>query len=95
VRLSDGELEALEAEANSAMELKEFIPINKVDPVYFEHVYYLAPDEGGEKPYRLLADSMEKVGRAALAEMVFHDKQQLVLVRPAKRGLVPTLYVLP
>jgi len=61
VRLSDGELEALEAEANSAMELKEFIPINKVDPVYFEHVYDLAPDEGGEKPYRLLADSMEKL----------------------------------
>ena len=52
VRLTDAELEALEAEANSAIELKEFIPISKVDPVYFEHAYYLAPDEGGEKPYR-------------------------------------------
>ena len=60
VRLSDGELEALEAEANSAIELKEFIPINKVDPVYFEHAYYLAPDEGGEKPYRLLAIQWKK-----------------------------------
>ena len=40
----------------------------KIDPVYFEHGYYLAPDQGGEKPYRLIADAMEKVGPAALVE---------------------------
>jgi DNA end-binding protein Ku len=88
VQLTEAELESLEAEANSAIELKEFIPFQKVDPVYFEHAYYLAPDEGGEKPYRLLADAMEQVGRVALEEMVSHNKENLVLVRPAKRGLV-------
>jgi DNA end-binding protein Ku len=40
----------------------------KIDPAYFEHGYYLAPDQGGAKPYRLIADAMEKVGRAALVE---------------------------
>jgi non-homologous end joining protein Ku len=59
------DLESLEAEANSAIELKEFIPFQKVDPVYFERSY-LAPDQGRKKPYRLLADAMEKVGRVAL-----------------------------
>ena len=48
----------MEAEANSNIELKEFIPIKKVDPVYFESTYYLAPDQGGEKAYHLLADAM-------------------------------------
>jgi non-homologous end joining protein Ku len=48
----------------------------------------LAPDQGGEKPYRLLADAMEKVGRVALAEMVSHNKENLVLIRPAKGGLI-------
>jgi DNA end-binding protein Ku len=70
IQVTDDELEAPEAEANSNIELKEFIPIKKVDPVYFESAYYLAPDDGGDKAYRLLADAMEKSGRVALAEMV-------------------------
>src|SRR6266568_729554 len=49
VRFTDEELDTIEAEANNNIELKEFIPIEKVDPVYFESAHYLAPDEGGEK----------------------------------------------
>jgi DNA end-binding protein Ku len=88
VQFTDAELDALEAEANSNIELKEFIPIEKVDPVYFEGAHYLAPDEGGDKAYRLLADVMQKSGRVALAEMVSHGKGKLVLIRPAKGGLI-------
>jgi DNA end-binding protein Ku len=88
VRFTDDELEMIEAEANSNIELKEFIPIEKVDPVYFEGAHYLAPDEGGDKAYRLLADAMEKSGRVALAEMVSHGKEKLVLIRPSKGGLI-------
>jgi DNA end-binding protein Ku len=88
VRFTDAELETIEAEANSNIELKEFIPIEKVDPVYFEDAHYLAPDEGGEKAYRLLAEAMEKSGRVALAEMVSHGKEKLVLIRPSKGGLI-------
>jgi DNA end-binding protein Ku len=88
VQVTDAELDALEAEANSNIELKEFIPIEKIDPVYFEDAHYLAPDEGGDKAYRLLADAMEKSGRVALAEMVSRGKEKLVLIRPWKGGLV-------
>ena len=79
---------ALEAEANNSIEMREFIPIEKVDPIYFESSYYLAPDKGADKPYRLLADTMAKTGRVALAQTVFHNKESLVLIRSVKRGLV-------
>jgi len=88
VRIEDAELESLEAEANSSIDLREFIPIEKVDPIYFESTYYLAPDKGADKPYCLLADTMEKTGRVALAQTVFHNKESLVLIRSVKRGLV-------
>jgi len=88
VKVEDAELEALEAEANSSIEMREFIPIEKVDPIYFESSYYLAPDKGADKPYRLLADTMAKTGRVALAQTVFHNKESLVLIRSLKRGLI-------
>ncbi len=88
VRVEDAELEALEAEANSSIDMREFIPIEKVDPIYFESTYYLAPDKGADKPYRLLADTMAKTGRVALAQTVFHNKESLVLIRSVKRGSI-------
>jgi DNA end-binding protein Ku len=88
VRLTEADLESLEAEGNNIIDLKEFIPIRKVDPVYFEWGYYLAPNQGGEKPYRLLADAMDKTDRVALAEMVSHNKEKLVLIRAAGGGLI-------
>ena len=60
VRVEDAELEALEAEANSSIDMREFIPIEKVDPIYFESSYYLAPDKGADKPYRLLCGPEKK-----------------------------------
>ena len=58
VRFEDDELKALEEETSKVIELEEFVPLEKVDPVYFEKTYYLGPDKGGEKAYRLLADAM-------------------------------------
>ena len=75
-RLTDAELETIEAEANRSIDLKEFVPILKVDPIYFESSYYLGPDEGGEKPYRLLAEALAKTQRAAVAELVSRGKEQ-------------------
>jgi DNA end-binding protein Ku len=88
VPITDEELESLEAEANKSIDLKEFIPLASVDPVYFENTHYLGTDKGGEKPYRLLADAMAKSGRVAIAELVSRGKEQLVLVRPYRKGLV-------
>ena len=82
VPITEEELESLEAEANNNIDLKEFIPLASVDPVYFENTHYLGPDKGGEKPYRLLADAMAKSGRVAIAEVVSRGKEQLVLNPP-------------
>jgi DNA end-binding protein Ku len=81
-------LEALETEGNSNIDLKEFVPISKIDAVYFESAYYLGPDEGGEKPYRLLADALAKTQKVAVAELVSRGKEQLVVIRPYRNGLV-------
>ena len=88
VRLTDDELKALEGEASEAIEIFEFVPLAKVDPIYFERSYYLGPDKGGEKAYRLLADSMVQAGKVALAKFVLRGKENLVIVRPAQKGLV-------
>ena len=89
VPITEEELESLEAEANNSIDLKEFIPLASVDPVYYENTHYLGPDnKGGEKPYRLLADAMAKSGRVAIAEVVSRGKEQLVLIRPYRKGLV-------
>ncbi len=88
VRLTDEEIKALEGEASQAIEIAEFVPLAQVDPIYFEKTYYLGPDKGGEKAYRLLADAMAESGKVALAKFVMRGKENLVLVRSAKNGLM-------
>jgi len=88
VKLTDEDLEALEGEASKAIEIVEFVPLLKVDPIYFEKTYYLGPDKGGEKPYRLLADAMAQAAKGALAKFIMRGKENLVLVRSAQNGLM-------
>lgn len=88
VRLTDEELKALEGEASKIIDIAEFVPLPQVDSVYFEKTYYLGPDKGGEKAYRLLADAMAKTDRVALAKFVMRGKESLVLIRPAQGGLM-------
>jgi len=82
------ELKALEPPATNAIEIAEFVPLAQVDPIHFEKSYYLGPDKGGAKPYRLLARAMEETGRAALARYAARGKDYLVLLRPFGEGLV-------
>ena len=88
VRLADEELKSLEGEASKVIDIAEFVPLVSVDPIYFERTYYLGPDKGGEKAYRLLADAMAKTERVALAKFVMRGKESLVLIRPAQGGLM-------
>jgi DNA end-binding protein Ku len=88
VRVADDELKALEGEGSRIIEIAEFVPLERVDPIYFEKTYYLGPDKGGEKPYRLLADAMAKSKQVALATFVMRGKESLVLVRAAQGGLM-------
>ena len=88
VRVNDQELSALEGEASKSIDIEEFVPLEKVDPVYFEKAYFLGPDKGGDKAYRLLTDAMAKSGRVAVATFVMRGKESLVLIRPSSDGLM-------
>ncbi|MBI3625407.1 MAG: Ku protein [Candidatus Rokubacteria bacterium] len=88
VRFTDEELKSLEGEASKIIDIAEFVPLPQVDPIYFEKTYYLGPDKGGEKAYRLLADAMAKTDRVAFAKFVMRGKESLVLIRPAQQGLM-------
>jgi DNA end-binding protein Ku len=88
VRFTDEEIKSLEGEASRVIDIAEFVPLSTVDPIYFEKTYYLGPDKGGEKPYRLLADAMAKTEQVALAKFVMRGKESLVLIRSAQGGLM-------
>ncbi len=88
VTFTGEELKSFEVEANKAVEIQEFVPLAKVDPIYFEKAYYIGPDKGADRPYALLRAAMEKTGRAALAKYAVRGKQYLVLVRPVEEGIV-------
>lgn len=88
VLFSDEELKALVPEPTNAIDIAEFVPLDRVDPIYFEKSYYLGPDKGGAKPYRLLAEAMKKSGQAALARYAARGKDYLVLLRPFAEGLI-------
>src|SRR4029434_5048242 len=88
VRVSDEELKSLEGEESKVIDIAEFVPLDQVDPIYFEKTYYLGPDKGGDKAYRLLADAMVKTGRGALAKFVMRGKENLVLIRASQNGLM-------
>ncbi len=88
VRFENDELKTLEEETSKVIELEEFVPLEKVDPVYFEKTYYLGPDKGGDKAYRLLADAMTESNRVGVAKYVMRGKEGLVLIRAVQGGLM-------
>jgi DNA end-binding protein Ku len=81
VIFTDEELKSLDEKATNGIEIKEFVPEDSVDPVYFERTYYLGADKGGEKAYSLLADAMKDSGKAGLAQYAARGKDYLVLLR--------------
>jgi len=88
VTFTPQELKALEAERSDAIEITEFVPADRVDPIYFDRAYYLGPDKGGDKAYRLLARAMQETGRSALAKYAARGRQYLVLLRPVDGAVV-------
>jgi DNA end-binding protein Ku len=85
VQLTDEEIKAMEAAANRNVEIQEFVPLDAIDPVYFEKTYYLSPDKGAEKPYRLLTQALAQRKRGAVAQLVLRGKENLVLIRPVDK----------
>src|SRR4028119_1305726 len=87
VLFTEEELKALTPEATNAIEITEFVPIEQVDPIYFEKSTYLGPDRGGDRPYRLLSQAMRETGRAALARYRARGKDYPGPMRPDGGGL--------
>jgi DNA end-binding protein Ku len=88
VLFSNEELKAVEEEATKTIAITEFVPQAKVDPLYFEKAYYLGPDKGGDRAYKLIVEAMKKSGLAGLAQYAARGKAYIVLLRPLGKGLV-------
>ena len=88
VQFTPEELKALEEAGTHTAEITEFVPIESIDPVYFDKAYYLAPDKGGAKPYALLARALQDTKRCALGRWAARGKQYIVMIRPVADGLV-------
>jgi DNA end-binding protein Ku len=82
------ELKALEEQASQSIDITEFVPAEQIERIYLDKPYYLGPDKGGERAYRLLAAALHKTGRAAIAKYASRGKQYLVMVRPMDDGLI-------
>jgi DNA end-binding protein Ku len=82
------ELKALEEKATGAIDVTEFVPAKLVDRLYLEKAYFLGPDKGGERAYRLLSEALKQTGRVAVGQYVARGKQYLISVRPLEGGLV-------
>jgi DNA end-binding protein Ku len=88
VMFTPEELKAMEEAGTHMAEITEFVPIEAVDPVYFDKAYYLAPDKGGAKPFALLTSALRESNRCALGRWAARGKQYIVMIRPVEDGLV-------
>jgi DNA end-binding protein Ku len=82
VMFTPEEMKELEEKSTQSVEIAEFIPASLVDPIYFDKPYYIGPDKGGDRAYRLLAKAMRDSGKAALARYGARGKRYLVMIRP-------------
>ena len=82
VTLTPEELEALEPQKTRTIDIEDFVDLEEIDPIYYDHPYYLAPDTGAAKAYQLLVDAMEDAGKVAIARVVIRSKENLVAIRP-------------
>jgi DNA end-binding protein Ku len=86
VMFTPEELKAMEEAGTHAADITEFVPIEAVDPIFFDKAYYLAPDKGGTKPYSLLAKALRESDRCAIGRWAARGKQYIVMIRPIADG---------
>jgi DNA end-binding protein Ku len=83
VVITPDELDALDPEKTRTIDIEDFVDLSDIDPVFYDHPYYLVPDKGAAKAYGLLLNAMEESGKVAIARVVLRSKEQLVAIRPA------------
>jgi DNA end-binding protein Ku len=82
VTITPEELDSLAPEKTRTIDIEDFVDLEEIDPIYYDHPYYLAPDTGASKAYQLLVDAMDDAGKVAIARVVIRSKEQLVAIRP-------------
>jgi DNA end-binding protein Ku len=81
VVITPDELEALEPRKTKTIDIEDFVSLDEIDPLYYDHPYYLLPGQGAQKPYKLLVEAMRQTGKVAIARVVIRSKEQLVAIR--------------
>ncbi|MGZ4174400.1 MAG: non-homologous end joining protein Ku [Solirubrobacteraceae bacterium] len=89
VLVTPAELDSLDPKATKTIDIEDFVDLDQIDPIYFDHSYYVVPTAGGAKAYRLLLEAMRETGKVAVGRLVLRTKQQLAALRPT--GDVMTL----
>src|ERR687888_147003 len=93
VPLEDEDLDRLDIELTKTIDICDFVDLEEIDPIYFRKAYYLTPQEGAEKPYRLLVRALDETGKVGIAKVVIRNKQHLAALRPWNGVLVlETMY---
>ena len=87
VVLTREELEELDPKRTRAIEIQDFVDLDQIDPIYFDHPYYLGPDKGAEKPYALLVKAMSDERKVAIARFVLRNREHLAAIRPMEKVL--------
>ncbi|HEY3728355.1 MAG TPA: Ku protein [Solirubrobacteraceae bacterium] len=87
VLIEPEELDALDPKATKTIDIEEFVNLDEIDPIYYDHSYYLAPTTGGAKAYRLLLEAMRESGKVAIGKVVIRSKQQLCALRPTDSAI--------
>ena len=82
VVITPEELDGLEPQKTKTIDIEDFVDLSEIDPIYYDHPYYLVPDKGAEKAYKLLLEAMKESGKVAIARVVIRSKENLVAVRP-------------
>src|SRR5882762_8763561 len=93
VVVEDEDIKKVAPKTAKVMEILEFVKADQVDPVYLESSYYVAPDEGGEKPYALLFQAMKESSYYAVAKVAMHNREHIIVLRPGAKGILShTMY---
>jgi DNA end-binding protein Ku len=83
VVITPEELEALDPKKTRTIDIEDFVDLDEIDPLFYEHPYYLAPDTGASKPYKLLLEALKQTNKVAIARVVIRTKEYLTAIRPA------------
>jgi DNA end-binding protein Ku len=81
VPLEDDDLDRLDIELTHSIDICDFVSLDEIDPIYFRKAYYLVPQEGAEKPYRLLVKALDETGKVGIAKVVIRNKEHLAALR--------------